>query len=217
MDNDENPVRGIIIDLGATFLFVAGWLLVALNSGCTTLPREGIQHNTITNAVRIVAEVAVQVREARRDAEGEPSGENTADPGQPAKPAATGAAPVLDFRYGGFKGGGAVEDPATQIADLHVTRTKMTYRWLNGDLGAWGLARTEAGALACAFYWDGSAWRGGKFDWISTSRTTRDWNNLDAGYGGWDAAAFWAAPKRAFCIVSRDGRKRTNLIETTEP
>lgn len=144
--------------------------------------------------------------------------ETVADDPAPAEAPAT-AAPsgALVYRYGGFDGSRAAEDPATQIASLHITRSKLTYKWTQGNLRNWGLGDADAGALACAFYWDGSGWIGGKFDWISTSRTSRDWNNLNGRYNGWDPDAFWSAPKRAFCIVSRDGKRRTNLLETTEP
>lgn len=136
----------------------------------------------------------------------------------PPTPAAESvAAGRLAFRYGGFDGSRAAEDPATQIGSLHISRSKLTYKWTQGNLRNWGLGDADAGALACAFYWDGSGWIGGKFDWISTSRTSRDWNNLNGRYNGWDPDAFWNAPKRAFCIVSRDGKRRTNLLETTEP
>lgn len=141
----------------------------------------------------------------------------TAPPTPAAESAAAGR---LVFRFGGFDGSRAAEDPATQIGSLHISRSKLSYRWTAGSLRNWGLADSQAdGALACAFYWSPSdgAWIGGKFDWISTSRTTRDWNNLNGGYHGWNADAFWAAPKRAFCIISKDGRRRTNLLATTEP
>lgn len=123
----------------------------------------------------------------------------------------------LVYKYGGFNGGNAAEDPNTQIKDLHISRSKLTYKWASGNLSNWGLSYDDAHALACAFYWDGKQWIGGKFDWISTSRTSRNWNNLNGHYNGWNADAFWAASKRAFCIVSEDGRKRTNLLETKEP
>ena len=121
---------------------------------------------------------------------------------------------VLDFRYGGFKGGGSVEDPATQIKGFRFSSSGMSYSWAKGDLGNWGLARTDAGALACAFYEDPATgrWIGGKFDWISTSRTTRTWENVRDRYNGWDPDAFFSAQRHAFCIVSADGRKRTNLV-----
>lgn len=123
----------------------------------------------------------------------------------------------LVWRYGGFDGSKSVEDANTQIKDLHMSKTGMSYKWAKGNLRNWGVTPdTEAGALACAFYWDGKQWIGGKFDHISTSRLTRDFNNLD-GYNGWKREPFFSASKRAFCIVSEDGRKRTNLLETKEP
>jgi len=142
-----------------------------------------------------------------------PAADSTADGGQSAGSAAPGP---LVYRYGGFNGSHAVEDPNTQIKDLHMSRSGLRYKWAKGSLKNWGLADTEAHALACAFYWDGKQWIGGKFDWISTSRTSRDFNNLD-GYNGWKSEPFFAAPKRAFCIVSKDGKRRTNLLETKEP
>ena len=121
----------------------------------------------------------------------------------------------LVFRFGGFRGEGAAEDPATQIAEVRITKDRLSYRWARGGCENFGAkSREDSGAaLACAFFWSekDKAWIGGKFDWISTSRTTRDWENLNGGYHGWDAKAFWAAPRRAFCIVSANGRKRTNL------
>lgn len=132
-------------------------------------------------------------------------------------PAAAQEALRLDWRFGGFKGGGAVEDGATQIASLKFSASGLSYKWAKGSLKNWGLADTAAGAIAAAFYWDSASasWIGGKFDWISTSRTTRDWANIRSRYNGWDPDAFFAAPRVAFCIVSADGKKRTNLIEGT--
>lgn len=147
-----------------------------------------------------------------------PAAGNPATAEAPSSAAATADAPKLVWKFGSFDGSRALEDPATQIKDLHMTKSGMSYRWAKGDLGNWGLARSDAGALACAFYWDESAkaWIGGKFDWISTSRTTRDFKNLE-DYKGWSKGPFFAAPKRAFCIVAKNGRVRTNLLETKEP
>ena len=133
---------------------------------------------------------------------------------------------AIDWRYGGFNGSGAVECPEAQIADLRIDARGMSYRWVKGGCEVFGATNVHDcdHALACAFWWDEAAqkWVGGKFDWISTSRTTRDWKNIYPGpdgkaYHGWEADKFFAAPKRAFCIVRKDGRLRTNLIETTEP
>lgn len=130
---------------------------------------------------------------------------------EPQAPAA-----LLFWRFGGFDGARAVEDPAVRIADLRVSSGGLSYRWETPQgLSAWGLARGQADAIAAAFYWDDARgnWIGGKFDWISTSRTTRDFKNISAGYHGWDSQAFFAARKIAFCIVSRDGARRSNIVE----
>ena len=200
----------------------------AICTSCTTEPYTESQRQQIatavSNIVLVVTDAVEQAREDRRDEAGETGGEKSADPVQPAKPAESGgapssapAAPPMDWRFGGFNGSRAAEDPETQIKGLRMSRDGMSYQWAKGNLGNWGLSREEAGALACAFYWDGKRWVGGKFDWISTSRQSRDFENIHDGYNGWVASAFFAAPKRAFCIVSEDGCRRTNLLVTEEP
>lgn len=127
------------------------------------------------------------------------------------------ARPKIIWSFGGYNGSGAEEDPDVQIKNVRIAKDRISYKWDNGDLSKWGATDPgDAGkALACAFFWSeaNGGWIGGKFDWISTNRTTRDTKNIDGGYNGWDAARFWAAPKRAFCIARADGRKRTNLVE----
>ena len=121
----------------------------------------------------------------------------------------------LDFRYGGFEGGRAKEEPGCRIGSLNVGKDKLTYKWEAGGCEALG-AKDNADysqTVACAFYWDGKKWVGGKFDWISTSRTSRGFENIKSGYNGWDSAAFFGAKKHGFCIVSKDGKKRSNFIE----
>ena len=121
---------------------------------------------------------------------------------------------VIEFIYGGFKGGGAVEDPEVQIGDFKMDSKHMTYKWTMNDMSKWGYGYTDAKALACAFFYDevSKKYLGGKFDWISSSRTSREWENIYSGYNGWRADKFFAAKKRGFCIVSGDGKKRTNFI-----
>jgi len=215
---EGSPVKGILVGVLASLAFVACWILVATQAGCTTdgkFPPGAIEF--VTNvAQRIEATI-----EERKNESPDKGADEAAAP-QTTKPSVSTASSApesgsLVFRYGGFDGSRAVEDPNTQIADLHMTRSKLTYKWAKGSLKNWGLADTDAGAIACCFFWDGKQWIGAKTDWISTSRTSRDFNNLNGGYNGWKPELYWAAPKRAFCIVSRDGKKRTNLLETTEP
>ena len=202
--------------------FFVPFLAAALLCGCvSSLPPEAevLLQRAYERAVEYARKHAAAAQDgdsAAPASESDPPAPATATAGE--SPSAADDAPVLVYRWGGFDGSRALEDPATQIADLHMSKDGLRYRWAKGDLGNWGLSRENAGALACAFYWDASAgkWIGGKFDWISTSRTTRDFKNLD-GYNGWKREPFFAAPKRAFCIVAENGRVRTNLLVTEEP
>ncbi|MBR1608026.1 MAG: hypothetical protein IJ678_00245 [Kiritimatiellae bacterium] len=123
-------------------------------------------------------------------------------------------APIL-FKFGGVKADPA-EDARCRISGLKIGSTGLSFHWDGGIPAGWKRGATAKGpmVLACAFYWDerAGAWTGGKFDWIDESRTTRDFANIREGYGGWDAAAFFAAPRRAFCVASADGKYRSNLL-----
>ena len=119
----------------------------------------------------------------------------------------------LEWAYGGFKGGGAKLDGKARIFNLQVKADGMTYKWLSGgceNLGA--SSSTDASCLACLFVLLAGKWRGGKFDWISTSRTSRDFKNIKESYNGWPSNSISAAGKFAFVIVSKDGKRRTNTI-----
>ena len=121
----------------------------------------------------------------------------------------------LHYVYGGVKGENAVEDPKVKISNLRINGSSgMSYSWDNGSsLAAWGLANDNAGALACIFYQDSNGeWYGGKFDWVSTSRRTRDFKNLNEGYNGWQPEKFYAAKRHGFLILSSNGKKRSNFI-----
>lgn len=118
--------------------------------------------------------------------------------------------------YGGFKFENAKEDSTAQIQNLTVTNSGMKYGWKSGSsLKNWGLSDTDAHALA-VFAVKGSdgVYRGGKFDWISKSRTTRSFENIKSGYHGWPKNAIETAKGYAFCIVSENGKNRTNWIFT---
>ena len=119
----------------------------------------------------------------------------------------------LNWSYGGFKGGSAKLAARPRIYNLTVSSSGMGYKWIQGgctDLGC--SSSTDASCLACLFVLVGGRWVGGKFDWISTSRTTRGFENIRSGYNGWDRAAISKASKYAFVIVGKDGKSRTNVI-----
>lgn len=120
---------------------------------------------------------------------------------------------VLDFRYGGFKGGSAKDDSRCRISNFKMGKSGCSLKWETSIPGDW--ARGKDGLIVAAiFYKDGGGkWVGGKFDWIDRSRSTRDFKNIDGGYGGWNASAFRSAKKHGFCVVSADGKHRSNFIE----
>lgn len=130
----------------------------------------------------------------------------------------TGQASYDDFVwcYGGFNGAGARPLTDCEIANLNVevNRNRMTYSWIRGGcetLGASGSTDFNY-TLACLFVRVNGVWRGGKFDWISTSRTSRDLKNIFDGYRGWKSSDLQAADAYAFVIVSKDGSRRSNVI-----
>ena len=121
---------------------------------------------------------------------------------------------LLDFRWGGFKGGKAKLADRPRIKGLKVTLDGLSYSWSQGgceDLGADNAG--DAGCTICAlFCFVSGKWVGGKFDWISTSRRTRSFENIHGGYNGWDPSALSSATQYAFVIVSKNGKARTNVI-----
>lgn len=209
--------------LAALVVLALFWIAIAivpaaLLTGCATLPTDpAARAAAVSNAVSTATLLLDAAWEhwLKHHPQDDPAVAEAAaaDPAS-TEAAAIAAGPRLDFRFGGFRGGGAVEDPSTQIRDFRMDSRGMSYAWATGDLSNWGLARESAGALICAFIWDDSTqtWIGGKFDWISTSRLTRDWENIRGGYNGWKPDLFFSAKRHAICIVSADGRRRTNLI-----
>lgn len=193
-----------------------------LATGCATDPATGevtirvpaAAVDFATNAIREYLESRAATAEGAADAEtdaGESLGSTEAAPSS--APAAASAA--LDFRYGGFKGGKAAEDPRCRISGLKVGSDSLSIKWETGIPADWKRETLEKGPMivAAVFYREGDKWVGGKFDWIDEHRYSRSLENVHGGYGGWDAAAWKAAKKRAFCVVSADGKYRSNLLE----
>ena len=205
MGNDENDDReywnGLAIIAGAA----AGLCAALLLCGCSTV-RDAV------NEYR-------DWRDSQTNAPAVPPGAPDAPPAppetptQPDTPAADEADySVFSWQFGGFNGSRAtLSEP--RIASLRMNgMSGLSYRWAGPNLTAWGIAHTDAAALACLFVQraDGR-WVGGKFDWISSSRTTRDFKNL-GGYQGWSLAGIPNPCRAAFVIVSADGRRRSNVI-----
>lgn len=193
-----------------------------LAPGCATDPATGevtirvpaAAVDFATNAIREYLESRAATAEGAADAEtdaGESLGSTEAAPSS--APATASAA--LDFRFGGFKGGKAAEDPRCRISGLKVGSDSLSIKWETGIPFDWKRETLEKGPMivAAVFYREGDKWVGGKFDWIDEHRSSCSLENVHAGYGGWNAAAWKAAKKRAFCVVSADGKYRSNLLE----
>lgn len=201
---------------------VVGAVQVALVAGCASAPQlpEGALEFVTNYVDRIISGAggasSQDAHGAHADSDVPQPGGDAGDAAEPASPN-TAAAPAIAWKYGGVDGSKSAETAAARIGSLRIGSGGLSYKWEKGGCEALGAtSRTDCDhTLACAFWWDGSRWIGGKFDWISTSRTTRDWKNISGRYHGWDPDKFFAAPKVAFCIMSADGRKRSNLIEGT--
>ena len=124
------------------------------------------------------------------------------------------AAPFETFKwvYGGFHGDKA-RPREVAIADLKMKPDGMSFKWVQ-DLSAWGISNDDASqALACLFVMNKNGeWVGGKFDWISSSRSTRDFKNIYEGYNDWSLENVPNPCPAAFVVVSKDGGKRSNVI-----
>ena len=98
------------------------------------------------------------------------------------------------------------------IAGLSCSRGGLSFRYVK-NLSAWGRSHGNAGDYACFFVQkaDGS-WVGGKFDWISSSRTTRGFENIFSGYNGWSLAGVPNPCNAAFVILNHDCKRRSNVI-----
>lgn len=225
-EREPHVARGCLFAIALAALFALALAsLVAAETGCASAPPR-LPSGTYDFATNVVLRLSVALREASTQSPEKaeagstpppPSGAADAPEGEAGEQAAAPASPRLVFRYGSFDGGKAAESPSARIRGLKVSASGMSYAWEKGgceDLGA--SSKTDySQTLACAFHWSDAenAWIGGKFDWISSSRTTRDWKNIRERYNGWDPDAFFGSSRVAFCIVSKDGRRRTNLIE----
>jgi len=199
MGNDENDDReywnGLAIIVGAALLLC----------GCSTIRDVVDEYRDWRDSQTNAPAVPPDVPDTPPATPGTPT--------QPDTPAADEADySAFSWAYGGFNGARAALDKP-RIESLRMNgMSGLSYRWAGPNLSAWGLSHTDAGALACLFLQraDGS-WVGGKFDWISSSRTTRDFKNL-GGYKGWTLAGIPNPCRAAFVIVSADGRRRSNVI-----
>lgn len=120
----------------------------------------------------------------------------------------------FNWVYGGFNSSGAKINPGDPvISNLRYSANGLSFKY-DVDLAAWGRsAGDHLGALACLFVQraDGS-WVGGKFDWISSSRSTRDFINVHGGYNGWRLSDVPNPCNAAFVIINVNDKQRSNVL-----
>jgi len=146
--------------------------------------------------------VAQQAESADAAPEAEPKAED--------EPQATAAEPALSWCYGGFNGSKAKVSGDAVLESATLKGDTLTIKWKTGgceQLGA--TSETDADhTVACMFLADGA---GGKFEWISTSRKTRNMKNIKKGYNGWPPTALDGGGRLWFCIAGvKDDKKTSN-------
>ena len=120
----------------------------------------------------------------------------------------------FNWKYGGFNGSRAKLD-APRITMTGLSSGSVSFRW---DVGmrAWGLSDGDAGAIFAVFVKNSAGeWVGGKIDWISVSRKSRDFAHIHSGYNGWTLAGVPNPCEAAFVVVNSGGSKRSNVITGT--
>lgn len=139
----------------------------------------------------------------------------TPPPAQP--PAAVDNPDAVDFaklewKWGGFNGANATRS-TPRLSSLRSNGSRLFYKWDVG-LSGWGLGHGDAGAVCAVFFETApGVWQGGKFDWVSTSRSDRELKHVES-YSNWPSSGIklpWRG-KVAFVVVSADGRKRSNVV-----
>ncbi len=125
----------------------------------------------------------------------------------------------LQWVYGGIDGSSAshsgVSISSMSISGPPTENGNVSWKY-NPDLSAWGVSFDDhTKAYFCFFVKEkDGVWRGGKLDWISSSRTSRNFHNISGKYLGWRMNANNPC-QVAMLILSTDGRRRSNVITTT--
>jgi hypothetical protein len=121
----------------------------------------------------------------------------------------------LKWAYGGKPNGAGARNGGVVISGARFSEGGVSFTYAK-NLSAWGYADNALGGVACLFVQKSNGqWVGGKFDWISSSRKSRDFANVYGGYEGWSLAGVPNPCTAAFVIISPDGKRRSNAIVGT--
>ena len=185
-----------------------------LASGCGTPPDWTVAEISGTNAIHRAMGRVEAVAPAAEPPESAQDGEPAVAPVTPTASADAVDFASLNWSYGGFSGKNAKLADGCEIDSLKVTSDGMSYKWVKGGCEQLDKNCSHSNpCCTCALFClvDGK-WIGGKWEHISTDRTTRDFKNVKEGYGGWDASALGKAKAYAFVILDDGAKKRTNVI-----
>ena len=101
------------------------------------------------------------------------------------------------------------------IKDFKMDKKGMSYKWAKGgceQLGAKDKSDASATLAVCGYSNNGIDYHVFKFDWVSTSRTTRSFENIYDHYNGVDPDTFFNAIHHCFFICDKHGNYRTNIL-----
>ena len=122
--------------------------------------------------------------------------------------------------FGSCRPNGAVPITGCVISDLKVRNGKLTFKYAKGGCEALGATSKDDSDYTQCFlgiYVNGT-WKAAKFDWISTSRTSRGLEHCDEGYNGWPVEEYRKATDFIFFIVgvtkgkNNPTGKRSNVL-----
>lgn len=207
--NVQSEGRGLCRVLAVGVLLAVATVALCV-AGCSTLTQD-----EIARLDKIFWEWV-----ERQEAKGEtpPSAEPMPETPPTQTPPATDSSDAVAFDklrwlYGGFNGSKAARDEGVALSSLSIKNgNRLFYRWEKG-LSAWGLAHTDPGAICAVFFERDGTWIGGKFDWVSTSRSDRELKHVES-YNNWPQSGIklpWNG-RVAFVVVDKGGRKRSNVL-----
>ena len=190
-------------------------LFALLLAGCGTPPDWTVAEISGTNAVLRAMGKTTEIAQGEvvpAPAQADESSQHLAS----ASPASSDTVDFasLDWCWGGFNGAKAKPVDGCEIGSLKVTADGLSYKWVKGGCEQLDKNCSHSNpCCTCALFCrvDGK-WIGGKWEHISTDRTTRDFKNVKKGYGGWDASVLGKATAYAFVILDDGAKKRTNII-----
>lgn len=199
-------------------ILLASIAAAALLGGCASI-LDRIGEDDIARLDALAEEWIARLQERLETPAPETPAPETPDAGTPDAGTPADPAPAVDqvdyallkWRYGGETFGGAKLD-SPRIAGLACNGRSVSYKWSVGMSG-WGLSNGEAGAVCAVFFLLDGQWIGGKFDWVSVSRTNRELKHVES-YSNWPSSGIklpWRG-RVAFVVISADGRRRSNVL-----